>query len=426
VTLPTAASIARALTALVLGAAVAASGFPPLANAPDVLEIGLTPWRVALTPAVLLAAAAVGVAVVIPQRMRVDRAARLLIVAAALLLAGAALSLIRSDDLWYSILVGIVAIAAPIAFAAGIARSGLPRAVLAGAFLAVVAVFLLRADLQFFRLNGFPSPSTLLAAKFRDQPYDFHYFTLGNPDGTAAFLLMPFALAVIWLASPNVRRRTRLLLAGSAMISGATLVLAYSRSALGWAVVISAVAILQAPLRRRLRTGLLAVLVLLSLCAVVVLNRTYLLGIFSGNSASVRTGSITDAAGTFWSNPLTGFGLGMFNTVDGFVPAHSAIVQSAVELGLAGLIGAIALVWGATWTAWRRLRESPGGLARAAAIAAAGYVIYCAFAGGASEALYSGFSSLWGFSLALMLAIAVTPAGSGSVQSLPIQAADGP
>lgn len=413
---PGLAAVVRTAAAMVLGAGVAASGFPPLANAPDVLAIGLTPWRVVLTPAVLLGAGTLAMAWLFPRRDDLERPVRWLLVAACLLVAGAALSLLRSDDVWYSLLIGILALLAPCAVAIGVARSTLSSALLAGAFLAVIGLLLLRADLQFIKLNGLPTSTTLFAAKFRDQPYDFHYDTLGNPDGTAAFLLMPFGLALFWLTHPALGVRARALLVVSLGISGATMVLAYSRSALAWGIVLVLVAVAQAPFARRTRIALVGGVALLAVATLLALNTGYLLSIFSsseGSSGSVRLGSIAEALPVLRANPLTGFGLGMFNTVDGYVPAHSAIVQTGVELGVVGLAGAILLVASTVALFWARVRlPARAGLPHAAAAAAASYLVYCAFAGGSSEALYSGFVSVWGLSLTLLLGLAAPRSSS--------------
>lgn len=401
---------------MVLGAGVAASGFPPLANAPDVLAIGLAPWRVVLTPAVLLGAGALAMAWLFPRRDGLERPVRWLLVAACLLVAGAALSLLRSDDVWYSLLVGIVALLAPCAVAIGVARSTLTPALLAGAFLAATGLFLLRADLQFIKLEGLPTSAALFAAKFRNQPYDFHYYTLGNPDGTAAFLLLPLGLALFWLTHPALGVRARALLAVSLGISGATMVLAYSRSALAWCIVLVFLAVAQAPLARRTRIVLLGGVVVLAVATLVALNTGYLLSIFSsndGSSGSVRLGSIAEAAPVLQGNPLTGYGLGMFGALDGYLPAHSAIVQAGVELGVVGLAGAILLLASTVALFWSRVRlPARAGLPHAAAAAAASYLLYCAFAGGSSEALYSGYVSVWALSLALLLGLAA-PRSSG-------------
>jgi O-antigen ligase len=407
---PGIAAVTRTVAGIVLGAGIAASGFPPLANAPDVLAVGLMPWRVVLTPAVLLGAGALATAWLFPRRDGVERSVCWLLVAACLLVAGAALSLLRSDDVWYSFLIGIVALLAPCAVAIGVARSTLTPALLAGAFLAATGLFLLRADLQFIKLNGLPTSAALFAAKFRNQPYDFHYYTLGNPDGTAAFLLLPLGLALFWLSHSALGARARALLAGSFGISSATMVLAYSRSALAWCIGLVFLAVARAPLARRTRMVLLGGVALLVVATLVALNTSYLLSIFSsneGSSGSVRLGSIAEAAPVFKANPLTGFGLGMFSALDGYLPAHSAIVQAGVELGVVGLAGAILLLVSTVALFWSRARSAgQAGLPRAAAAAAASYLLYCAFAGGSSEALYNGYVSVWGLSLALLLGLA--------------------
>jgi hypothetical protein len=413
---PGVATAIRAAAAIVLGGGIAASGFPPLANASDAFAVGLIPWRVVLTPAVLLGAGALAMAWLFPRRDSFARPVRWLLVAACLLLAGAALSLLRSDDVWYSVLIGIVALLAPGAVAVGVARSTLSPRLLAGSFLAVTGLFLLRADLQFIKLEGLPTATTLFAAKFRNQPYDFHYYTLGNPDGTAAFLLLPLGLALFWLSQPALAARARALLAVSFVISGATMVLVYSRSALAWSIGLICVAVAQAPLARRTRGALLGGVALLVVATLVALNTGYLLSIFAsndGSSASVRLGSIGEAAPVLWANPLTGYGLGMFNTPGGYVPAHSAIVQAGVELGVVGLAGAVLLLASTVALFWSLVHSVPRELPYAAAAAAASYLLYCALTGGSSEALYSGYISIWGLSLALLLGLAAAPPSPG-------------
>src|SRR6202035_1878964 len=140
-----------------------------------------------------------------------------------------------------------------------------------------------------------------------------------------AFLLLPLCLALFWLSQPALAVRVRALLAASFLISVATMVLVYSRSALAWSIGLVCVAVTQAPLAKRTRGALLGTVALLAVATLVVLNTSYLLSIFSssdGSSASVRLGSLSEAGPVLWANPLTGYGLGMFNTPGGYVPAH--------------------------------------------------------------------------------------------------------
>ena len=112
------------------------------------------------------------------------------------------------------------------------------------------AGFLLRADAVFLRDWGLPTASTLRTAKLSDQPYDFHYYTLGNADHTAGFLLMTLVLAAFWAGQRGgLSRYLRALLWVIAAISLVTMFLTYARFAIVTAIIALGILILVIPVR---------------------------------------------------------------------------------------------------------------------------------------------------------------------------------
>jgi O-antigen ligase len=276
---------------------------------------------------------------------------------------------------------------------------------------AVTTLLALRADAIFYQQNGLPTPSSLFAAKFVSQPYDFHYYTLGNPNGTAAYLLIPF-LCAIGLALSSRARRALVGNLAAATVLGATLVLAYTRSAVVVAVVAALTLVASSDvLRPRLRIVACAVFTLgTGAVFTLAFSSSYFTSIFStasGASGGERLQSISDSIGIIGDHPFTGLGLGMYSALSGYLPAHSSVAQAAAESGVLAGLGLLALtVWGIV--RWVRLRRGTGprDARTIAAAAVAVYLVYCGFTGGASAASFSGYLAVWGLTAALMLGLA--------------------
>ncbi|MDP8909943.1 MAG: O-antigen ligase family protein [Chloroflexota bacterium] len=393
-----------------VGAGVALSGFNPLNNAVDVMGVPQAPALVVFTPAVLLALLALVGARAAPARWSWQSDVRLVIAGAVMLAVAAGLSLAASDDLWYSIIIATIAILAPLALAVGVARSRLPPGLIAGAFLLACCLMLLRADLVFVQLHGLPTPATLYEVKYSNRAYDFHYYTLANPTGTAAWLLMPLALALFWAtgrASPS--RRVALSLA--ALLIGISLVLVYSRSALALGALLTIAALLSLPWKPALRHSLVGFSIAAAIAfALTGSNRAYFAAVLSTDpvsSGGERIATIIDGAGVALDHPLTGVGLGRYNVETGYIPAHSSVVQAGAETGLLGAAGLLLLTIAAVLLALRRVRtHGIHDVRTAAAIAVSAYLIYTAFTAGASEGLYSGYVSVWGLTLGLLFGLA--------------------
>jgi hypothetical protein len=393
-----------------LGLGVPLSGFNPLNSAPDALGVPQQPILVLLTPAVLLGLLALVGAAVAPGARACPQDVRILAAGGGLLIVGAAASLSSTDDIWYSVLIGAMAILAPVAVALGVARSRISPHVTAACFLLACCVMLMRADLLFVQLHGFPNSGTLYEVKYLNRAYDFHYYTMGNPNSTAAWLLMPLALALFW-AVGSPRLRYRLVLIGAAGLIGITLILVYSRSALAVGVLLVIGALLSLPLSRTLRYAIGAVFIAgVTAFALTPTNREYLSKAVSTDSLSSgheRYTSVIDGIEVALDRPLTGVGLGRYNAETGNIPAHSSVAQAAAEMGLFGAIGVSLLVIGSAMLASRLVRtHGPGHLQAAAAVAAATYLAFSVFIGGAHEGLYSGYVSVWGLTVALLLGLA--------------------
>lgn len=393
-----------------LGVGVPFSGFNPFNSVPDVLGVPQQPILVLLTPAVLLGLLALVGAFMAPAACSWHTDVKIMAAGGALLITGFVLSLLSTDDIWYSILIGATAILAPAAVAVGVARSAIPPRVVVGCFLLACCLMLARADLVFVKLHGFPSPKTLYEVKFSNRAYDFHYYTLANPNGTAAWLLMPLGLALFCAVGALGGRRV--VLVGIAVLTGATLILAYSRSAMAAGILLVLGALGALPGARVVRLGIIAMFVAgVVAFALSPTNREYLSAIVSTDpfsSGSERYSSTIGGLQVALDHPLTGVGLGRYNVETGYVPAHTAIAQAAAEMGLFGALGLSLLTIGGVMLALRLARTSGCGAPRAAAaISGAVYLVFNVFNAGASEGLYSGYVSVWGLSLALLLGLAV-------------------
>jgi len=393
--------------AILLGAGVPASGFTPFNHADDVFALAEHPWRLVLMPPVLLAGLAVLAAVVAPARGPSARAGPIAFGAALLLLA-ASLSLLGTDDQTRSGLLFVNAVLAPVALFLGLRSSALPRRLIALSFLAATVVLLARADLVFLMQEGLPTGDTLFRAKFANRPYDFHYFGLQNPNRTAAFVILPLALAAFWARDRRLPGLARTALVTVAAICLFTLVLLFIRSGilLGVLIVLGSFA----TSRRRLVLGVVVALVLggVALAASPSVSG-YLTGagvLEEGSSGQVRLQSMADGMATAIAHPLTGLGLGYFER-PGAVAAHSSIPQAGAEMGVAGM-AALTLLSIALLAAGVRLARRHGwsGLEAGAAVGVAAYVVQTVLFAGANAGLANGFVSIWGLSVALLLVIA--------------------
>jgi type II secretory pathway pseudopilin PulG len=394
--------------AVLLGAGVPASGFTPFNHADDVLALAEHPWRLVLMPPVLLAGLAVLGAVVAPARGPSGRTGPVAFGAALLLLA-ASLSLLGTDDQTRSGLLLVTAVLAPVALFLGLRSSALPRRLVAISFLVATVVLLARADLVFLLQEGLPTGDTLFRAKFANRPYDFHYFGLQNPNHTAAFVILPLALAAFWARDRRLPGLARTALVTVAAICLFTLVLLFIRSGilLGVLIVLGSFA----TSRRRLVLGVVVALVLggAALAASPSVSG-YLTGagaLEEGSSGQVRLESIKDGAATAIAYPLTGLGLGHFERQRAAVPSHSSIVQAGAEMGLGGM-AALTLLTIALLASGVRVARRHGwsGLQAGAAVGVAAYVIQTVFLAGVNAGLANGFVSIWSLSVALLLVIA--------------------
>lgn len=362
-----------------------------------------------MTPAVLTAVLAGGAALWFPRRAVVVRPA--LLAGAALLLTGAALSLLGSDDPTSSALLTVVAVSAPMALFASLLYADIPLRIAAGAFVVVTCVLMLRADAVFVQTWGFPTLESIFTAKFTSTPYDFHYYGLGNPDHTAGFLLMPFAVALLWSTERGLAPVWKLLALTAAALLLFSLVLLYSRSALVVAFVLVLAAILVVA-RGRARYVSIAAAVAAFL-AFAVAGGDYLLGVFSTSSTSAggeRVASLTEGLSALAGQPLTGVGLGRYGPANGYFNAHSSVIQAAAEMGVVGLSALVLLTSGLVAQAVRYLRlHGPRGPFSGAALGVGVYAVYATLAAPANEGLYSGYVSVWALSVALLLAMAHEP-----------------
>ena len=140
----------RVALAAAIGAGVPLVGFDPLNHTADVLAIEAAPWRVVLMPAVLLAVGAVVAALLFPAPDRPKLPAGVA-AGGTLLLAAACASVAGSEDPLMSAFIAVLAVSCSVALAAALVWSALPRAVVAGAFLATTSLLLARGVLVFLR-----------------------------------------------------------------------------------------------------------------------------------------------------------------------------------------------------------------------------------------------------------------------------------
>lgn len=409
----------RVATAAALGAGAVASGFPPLNQASAVVSLAERPWAAAVMPSVVLALAALAAAVLFPQPQ--SRAhGRPLLVGAVLMVVAGALSVNQWDDLARPTVLLLTGLVAPLAFAYGLIRAALPRSVLCAAFLAATVVLLLRADVVFLLQNGLPTPDVLFRVKYSNAPYDFHYYSLGNPNYSSAFLIVPLALAAFWATDPKLPRPARIALGATAALVLANIALVFVRLTMLVGVGVVVAALFAAPITRRTKTLVTGAL---ALCLAALASSGTITKYFANlgskdpdSSGSVRFQSILDGLQAGLSHPLTGEGLGRYGTAQNIPPAHSSVVQAAADTGLLGLAGAVFLtVWICVLAI--RVGHAAGwrGLYAGSAAAAALFCLQSAVSGGPPTWFASEAMAIWGLALGVAVAGArSTPSTEGA------------
>lgn len=412
------------LLSCLIGGGIAMTGFPLLNNVPAVLHTQALPLFILLSPACLLALLAVW-AVWWSQPdlrwlTRVPPTATLCLVLVSL---GGALSLLQSAQPGYSAALLTAGILAPALIFLSVRSGALHPSYMAGAFIAVLVVLLGRADLVFLSQHGLPTAQTLYDAKFSSRPYDFHYYTLGNPDETAAFLIIPLTLCLFWAMGRSTRTSTRrwlLLASGMILVS---FFLLYVRLADLFAVAALIAAVLCSPWPTRIRWGIVGIVVAVFVAFGAASPGHYLLHVFqtsAGSSGAVRIGSLEAGWNALMHHPLAGVGLGMFGSRTA-VPAHSSILQAGAEMGVLGFLGLAATTVSLVWVAVRSVRTGEWlGFRGAASLAAASYVIYVALTGAAREGLMVGFISIYGLTLAMAAGIGVSASAETEDRHMPL------
>ncbi len=397
---------ARRALSLAIGAGVVVCGFDPFNHAADVLDASTRPWVVIALPVTAVAVAAVIGMLLFPAPAR--RVPRDLALGAVLLVAASLLSVAGTATPRAGALTAFGAVTVPVLLGLVVSHSRLSPGWTLGGFLAATTVLLVRADLTFLADRGLPTPGTLQAAKYENVPGDFHYLTLGNPDHTAGWLLMPLTLALFWGAGRTGRARVALLVVGAVALG--TTVLTYARFALATDVSIVAAVLLAVPLAPRLRLALLGVLG--AAVALMVANAfDYVSLLFSTSSdgtVAERLRSIGDGLAAMADHPVTGLGFGRYTNANGYFPAHSSIVQAGVEMGLVGFAALTALTVGAVrWAVTQVRRAGPFEVRAAAALAVGVYAVHAALAASSTSGLFSGDIVIWAMTVALFLGLSL-------------------
>jgi O-antigen ligase len=392
-----------------LGAAVPLTGFTPLNHADEVVGIIDRPGLIVAVPSILVVLVALACSVGLPARER-RRVPAGIAAGGLLLVAAAAISVTGSADPRRSLLLMVLSVCAPALLFVALLRSRLSPAALLGGCLAALALLLLRADVAFFHDWGLPSTADLQAAKYQNVAYDFHYYSLGNPDHTAGYCLMPLVAAAYWCAGRRLPRPARLALAVAAAVIMLTLVLTYARFAIATAIAMLALLAAVLPGRRRIRAVALAV-VAAGAVLFVASTASYLAQLASTRSdASVpeRVTSLKDGFAALAEHPLTGAGLGQYSEALGRLPAHSSVVQAGAEMGVLGF-AALLLLTAALVAHAARVIRSAGWFDRraAAALAVAVYAVASAIAAPSDLALIVEFVPVWALTAALLLAVSL-------------------
>lgn len=393
--------------ALAVGAGVALVGFPPLSNANSMLGLADRPWVVVAMPALLITWATLAAAILLPLGGS-PAGTRMLAAGAGMLLVGGFASVLGSDDPARSSILVVLAISAPVLMFVGLVHSRLSPRWLAAGFLLALAVMLVRADAVFLRDWGLPGPAELNAAKYQSVAYDFHYYTLGNPNHTAGFLLLPLCLSLFWAFGSRANRRWVPALAIGAALCGFSLILTYTRAAIAAAIVLVILLVVVLPAARRTRMALFAAIGVLTI-GMIATSLDYLTKLLdTDRDASVpeRLLSLKDGLITLADHPVSGVGLGQYAADVGYFPAHSSIIQAGAEMGVLGLCGLVVLGVAACAHALRRIAEHGWfDLRSAAALSVAVYALYAAVAAPATAGLFSGYNAVWGLTASLMLAL---------------------
>ena len=208
--------------------------------------------------------------------------------------------MLASEDPARSSILVALAISAPVLMFVGLVHSRLSPRWLAAGFLLALSVMLLRADAVFLRDWGLPGPAQLSAAKYQSVAYDFHYYTLGNPNHTAGFLLMPLCLAAYWaVGRRSLATWQRGLLAGAAALCAFTLVLTYARAAIATAIGAIVLLVLVLPTARRTRIALVATVAVVT-ATMIVGSLDYVGGLFD-TTAMTRSRSGCRRSAMGWS-----------------------------------------------------------------------------------------------------------------------------
>ena len=397
-------SAGRVAAACVLGAAVPLSGFNPLNNAGDKLHVDAHPVLAFLMPASLVGALAIGCAI---AWRRVPRwsVPHSLVAGFGLLLLGACLSLLHSDDRADSFAQIVTGLLAPLALFCGLRRAAVSRRVLALVLLLVSALLLLRADIVFFARNGWPTGTTLLRVKNLYEPHDFHYYGLQNPIPTGMFAVLILTFAALWWArEPSTRWRWALIaVTGVALV---TLYLLYIRIALLLGLVVVGYTLFRVRFRLSAAVGVavcvLAALVFVAVSGPSVHQALDLLNI----SGEARVHSVGFGFRTLAHHPLTGLGFGWASRSGARTPAHSDVVQGGLEMGVAGFVGVAVLTAWLAREGWRAVRRDARSVLSSAAFAALGlYALYALVAGGVNAGVNSGLVSVWALTCAVLLVI---------------------
>ena len=375
-----------------------ASGFAPISHFSDVAGVLDRPWLVVAMP-ICLTAIAAGLAALVwpaPGRVRIPPA---ISAGGVVLLLGGLVSILDSPDPVASAVIAVVAITAPALLLVALLHARLDPSWMAVGLLVSASVLLLRADTVFLRDWGFPTTAKLFAAKYQNVAYDFHYYTLGNPDHTAGYLLMPLTLASLWVLSTRLRPAARIVIAATGAVAMATLVITYARFATATGVAVLVLAALAAPVARWVRVILVGCIAALAVAFVISAfdYLTELLSTSSDASVPERVSSLKDGLIALADNPFMGVGLGQYTSDHGYFPAHSSIIQAAAEMGVLGLCGLLLLTGGTILHA-RAVVAADGwlGLRPAAAVAVAVYALHAALAAPSSSGLFSGYVSVWG------------------------------
>lgn len=413
---------------LVIGAGAALSGFTPFNHLDDVLDLTSRPYLVVLMPSVLMALSASVAAVRLPLSSSTDR---VLLAASGLLLAAGLLSLTSSGDPGRSALLFSVTIVAPLALLWTLRRSDVSPTALCGAFVATVCLLLVRADFVFVRDFGLPSGGSLFQAKFTNRPYDFHYYTLNNPNQTATFLILVLPLVAFWAAEQRGSRFRAWLFAGATAFILVNVGLVYVRFAITVGVLVALAALVRSPLRRGVKlaaTFSLIAGIAWALSTGGVWDYVRVATDFSHSDASavVRVKSYQDGLQAMVDHPLSGVGLGEYGRREQ-LPAHSSLVQAGAETGLLGVFGVVMML---AWlvckarASWRRDRL--GGLAGACILAALLFWVYAMIFGGANVGLANGFVAIWGVGFAVVAGVSGRAKGRTTVAYGPAAASAWP